>query len=194
MIYVGDCIEVMAGMEAESVDCVVTSPPYFGMRDYGVKGQIGLEDTLQAYVAKMVEVFREVRRVLRPTGNVWLNLGDGYNGGGIGGGPRGTLDGASNRDRQGAGRFTLRERALKPKDLFMLPHRVAIALQDDGWWVRNDHVWHKPNCMPESVRDRCTRAHEYVFQLAKSQRYYFDGDAIKEPSNGWPIGPTTFRR
>jgi DNA modification methylase len=174
MIHVGDCIEVMRGMEAESVDCVVTSPPYFGLRDYGVEGQIGLEDTPQAYTAKMVEVFREVRRVLRPEGTAWLNLGDGYANGG--------RTQRAHDDKNGARAMSTRPMdGAKPKDLFMLPHRVAIALQDDGWWVRNDHVWHKPNCMPESVRDRCTRAHEYVFQLAKSKKYYFDGDAIAEP-------------
>ncbi len=177
-ILQGDSIEVMRGMEPESVHCCVTSPPYWGLRNYGVAGAYGLEPTLEEYIANMVTVFREVRRVLRKDGTLWLNLGDAYvsnPSNGRGGGS--TLDGGaphlSGANRDGAG--------LKPKDLVGLPWRVAFALQADGWWLRSEIVWHKPNPMPESVRDRPTRAHEYVFLLTKSARYFYDADAIREP-------------
>ena len=178
-ILQGDSTEVMRGMEPESVHCVVTSPPYWGLRDYGVDGAYGLEPTLEKYIANMVEVFREVRRVLRKDGCLWLNLGDAYasnpsNGRGGGstlGGGRPHLSGAN---RDGAG--------LKPKDLIGIPWRLAFALQADGWWLRSDNVWHKRNPMPESVTDRPTRAHEYVFLLSKSARYFYDADAIREPA------------
>ena len=178
-ILQGDCIEVMRGMEAESVHCVVTSPPYWGLRSYGVDGAYGLEPTLNEYIECMVEVFREVWRVLRKDGCLWLNLGDAYasnpsNGRGGGstlGGGRPHLSGAN---RDGAG--------LKPKDLIGIPWRLAFALQADGWWLRSDNVWHKLNPMPESVTDRPTRAHEYVFLLSKSARYFYDADAIREPA------------
>ena len=177
-ILQGDCIEVMRGMEAESVHCVVTSPPYWGLRSYGVDGAYGLEPTLNEYIECMVEVFREVWRVLRKDGCLWLNLGDAYasnpsNGRGGGstlGGGRPHLSGAN---RDGAG--------LKPKDLIGIPWRLAFALQADGWWLRSDNVWHKLNPMPESVTDRPTRAHEYVFLLTKSAKYFYDADAIREP-------------
>ena len=148
----GDCIETLRMLPDCSVHSVVTSPPYWNLRDYGHDGQIGLESTPEAYVARMVEVFREVRRVLRDDGTLWLNLGDSYNAPG-----------------------------LKPKDLVGIPWRVAFALQADGWWLRQDIIWHKPNPMPESVRDRCTKAHEYVFLLTKSERYYYDSMAVSEP-------------
>ena len=177
-ILQGDSTEVMRGMEPESVHCCVTSPPYWGLRNYGVAGAYGLEPTLEEYIANMVTVFREVRRVLRKDGTLWLNLGDAYASNpsnGRGGGS--TLDGGaphlSGANRDGAG--------LKPKDLVGLPWRVAFALQADGWWLRSEIVWHKPNPMPESVRDRPTRAHEYVFLLTKSARYFYDADAIREP-------------
>ena len=164
-ILQGDSIEVMRGMEPESVHCCVTSPPYWGLRNYGVAGAYGLEPTLEEYIANMVTVFREVRRVLRKDGTLWLNLGDAYASNpsnGRGGGS--TLDGGaphlSGANRDGAG--------LKPKDLVGLPWRVAFALQADGWWLRSEIVWHKLNPMPESVTDRPTRAHEYVFLLSKS--------------------------
>lgn len=159
------------------VQCVVTSPPYWGLRDYGVSGQIGLEATPEAYVATMVEVFREVRRALRADGTVWLNLGDSYagsaNSGGINqndGGPAARITGLV--PKLGGG--------LKPKDLCGIPWRVAFALQSDGWWLRSDIIWAKPNSMPESVTDRPTRSHEYLFLLTKSERYYYDADAIAE--------------
>lgn len=176
-ILIGDCVESMRGMADQSVNCCVTSPPYFGLRDYGVDGQIGLEPTPNEYVAKMIQVSREVRRVLRDDGTLWLNLGDSYSGAGYsnhkntGGTQR--EDGGKQRHMTGTG--------LKPKDLIGIPWRVAFALQADGWYLRQDIIWHKPNPMPESVRDRCTKAHEYVFMLSKSARYYYDAAAIKNP-------------
>jgi DNA modification methylase len=175
----GDCLEVMAGLADCSVQTCVTSPPYFNLRDYGIAGQIGVERTPEAYVARLVEVFREVRRLLRDDGTAWLNLGDSF----------ASPWPCNRRNVIGAGSLDNGKREARPqrmgfgtkeKDLMMMPHRVAIALQDDGWWVRGDIVWHKPNPMPESVRDRPTRAHEYIFLLAKNQDYYYDADAIKE--------------
>jgi DNA modification methylase len=183
-VIVGDCLQSMRALPESSVHTCVTSPPYFGLRDYQVEGQIGLEDTPEAYVARLVEVFREVRRVLRDDGTVWLNLGDSYarpaakGGSGPGGKNRawyGDNYGSSDRADVPDG--------LKPKDLIGIPWRVAFALQADGWYLRQDIIWSKPNPMPESVTDRCTKAHEYVFLLSKSARYYFDAEAIKEPAN-----------
>jgi len=166
------------------VQCCVTSPPYWGLRDYGHDGQIGLEETPDAYVERMVEVFREVRRVLRNDGTLWLNLGDSYaasmngrfrNGHGNIASPYNT-----HTDREG---LKLDCGNLKPKDLAGIPWRVAFALQADGWWLRQDIIWHKPNPMPESVTDRCTKAHEYLFLLTKSARYYYDAEAVSEPAS-----------
>lgn len=188
VIHIGDCLESLRAMPAESVQTCVTSPPYFGLRDYGMDGQIGLEATPDAFVARLVEVFREVRRVLRDDGTLWLNLGDSYAGGGTIGrndagrdiaGGGGNHLGSGNPGKQGVKKPVA---SLKPKDLIGIPWRVAFALQADGWYLRQDIIWHKPNPMPESVTDRCTKAHEYVFLLSKSARYYFDSEAIKEPS------------
>ena len=178
-LYVGDTLASMKTMSDQSVQACVTSPPYWGLRDYGHEGQIGLEDTPEAYVQRMVEVFREVRRVLRDDGTLWLNLGDSYNGsGGAGGdGKQHTNQGSVTRPDNRAGWS-----GLKHKDLVGIPWRVAFALQSDGWYLRQDIIWHKPNPMPESVRDRCTKAHEYVFLLSKSEKYYFDTDAVAEPA------------
>ena len=181
-LHLGDCLESLRAMSDQSVHCCVTSPPYFGLRDYGVDGQIGLEPTPDEFVASLVAVFREVRRVLRDDGTLWLNLGDSYNG--YMANQRGTgLETKRQQSRKyiepGAG---LRFSGLKNKDLIGIPWRVAFALQADGWYLRQDIIWHKPNPMPESVRDRCTKAHEYVFLLSKSPRYYFDSEAIKEPT------------
>jgi DNA modification methylase len=164
----------------ESVQCCVTSPPYWGLRDYGVAGQLGLERTPAEYVEKMVAVFREVRRVLRKDGTVWLNLGDCYNAYNGGAGPGSKLSGNQTkaRPRLQSG-YGIRDSGLKPKDLVGIPWRVAFALQADGWWLRSDIVWAKPNPMPESITDRPTRAHEYVFLLTKSARYFYDADAIR---------------
>jgi len=187
-IIQGDCLEGLRTLPDASVHCCVTSPPYWGLRDYGHDGQIGREDTPEAYVAKMVEVFREVRRVLRDDGTLWLNLGDSYCGppkgnpgvrGNINGGKR---DGAAND----TGAVAINKSSLpglKAKDLVGIPWRVAFALQADGWYLRQDIIWHKPNPMPESVTDGCTKAHEYVFLLAKSARYYYDAKAVKEASS-----------
>ena len=184
-IIEGDCIEGMRRLEGQSVNCVVTSPPYFGLRDYGHDGQIGLEASPDAYVSKLVEVFREVRRVLRDDGTVWLNLGDSYNGSGkAGNNPEYASRHTAFGKPMEAGYHgkPVRIKGLKPKDLIGIPWRVAFALQADGWYLRQDIIWHKPNPMPESVRDRCTKAHEYIFLLSKSERYYFDSEAMQEPS------------
>lgn len=174
---IGDCIESMRGLPDASVNCCVTSPPYYWQRDYGVEGQIGLEDTPDAFVARLVEVFREVRRVLRDDGTLWVNLGDSYAGAGY---SNHANTGGAQRSHGGKQKH-LTGSGLKNKDLIGIPWRVAFALQADGWYLRQDIIWAKPNPMPESVRDRCTKAHEYVFLLSKGPRYYFDSEAMKEP-------------
>ena len=182
-ILVGDVLAMLATLADDSVDCVVTSPPYWGLRDYGVEGQIGLERTLGEHLAVMIAVFREVRRVLKPTGTLWLNYGDCY---------ATTPNGRSAADTKTAGNDdrTFRDKpfstiggVLKPKDLCMVPNRLAIALQEDGWWVRSEIIWHKLNPMPESIRDRPTVSHEKLFLLTKSERYFYDAEAIMEPSS-----------
>ncbi|MBZ9759462.1 site-specific DNA-methyltransferase [Mesorhizobium sp. CA8] len=180
-IITGDCRDVLAGLPAGSVDCCVTSPPYFGLRDYGVDGQIGLEETPDAFVAEMVAVFRDVRRVLRDDGTLWLNLGDSYANDGKWGGSSGGKHVTALHGNTGVGRAK-KSTGLKPKDLTGIPWRVAFALQADGWYLRQDIIWSKPNPMPESVQDRCTKAHEYIFLLSKSQRYHFDAASIAEES------------
>lgn len=182
VVWIGDCLESLRQMEDQSVNCCVTSPPYFGLRDYGVDGQIGLEDTPDAYVARLVEVFREVRRVLRDDGTLWLNLGDSYAANRTyqveqkkGGPKHGAGQGAGGRGQRAS------DYGLKPKDLIGVPWRVAFALQADGWYLRQDIIWSKPNPMPESVKDRCTKAHEYLFMLTKSARYFYDAEAMAEP-------------
>lgn len=184
-ILVGDCIEQMRTLADRSVQTCVTSPPYFGLRDYGVDGQIGLEQTPAEYVAKMVDVFREVRRVLADDGTLWLNLGDSYASSTKGSGGAGKSTLGPNRDLQNIDFQKMQPRPfacdVPDKNLLGIPWRVAFALQADGWYLRQDIIWHKPNPMPESVRDRCTKAHEYLFLLSKSPRYYFDAAAIKEP-------------
>ncbi len=204
-IIEGDCIEGMRRLEGQSVNCVVTSPPYFGLRDYGHDGQIGLEASPDAFVAKLVDVFREVRRVLRDDGTVWLNLGDSYAGAGPSGASYESETTKRRAEMKTDGSFriskTLASRGLtyadkkpipppglKKKDLIGIPWRVAFALQADGWYLRQDIIWHKPNPMPESVRDRCTKAHEYIFLLSKSERYFYDNEAVKEPLAEASIG------
>ncbi len=175
----GDCRETLKTLNAGSVQCVVTSPPYFGLRDYGAPGQIGLEKTPAEYVAALVAVFAEVWRVLRDDGTVWLNLGDSYAGSGRG--PTGHNGIGNHETRQGFHSPKVRDlEGLKPKDLIGIPWRVAFALQDAGWYLRSDIIWAKPNCMPESVTDRPTRSHEYLFLLTKKPNYYYDADAIRE--------------
>ena len=180
-IIQGDALTKLKELPGESVDCCITSPPYFGLRDYGVEGQIGLEESPEAYVRKLVEVFREVRRVLKKEGTLWLNVGDSYasnwpcnrrNVIGTGSLPNGKRE--ARPPRMGDG--------LKDKDLIGIPWMIAFALRADGWYLRQDIIWSKNNCMPESVTDRCTKSHEYLFLFAKSHRYYFDSEAIKEAS------------
>lgn len=177
----GSCLERLRDLPEGSVQCCVTSPPYWGLRDYGHSDQLGLEPTPEAYVANMVAVFREVRRVLREDGVLFLNLGDSYAAGKSG---RTDCDGELRSGRTEAGTVIQRKppQGLKPKDLVGIPWRVAFALQADGWWLRQDIIWHKPNPMPESVTDRCTKAHEYIFLLTKSARYFYDSEAVKECS------------
>ena len=184
-IHQGDNRAVLPTLEAGSVHTVVTSPPYWGLRDYGHGDQLGLEPTPDEYVANMVAVFREVRRVLRDDGTLWLNLGDSYAGAGM-------TVGTSSKEgtaKRSARMFRSRTPGhapdgLKPKDLVGIPWRVAFALQADGWYLRSDIIWSKPNPMPESVTDRPTKSHEYLFLLAKSERYFFDADAVREDSAG----------
>lgn len=183
-ILVGDCIDMMRSLPDQSVQTCITSPPYFGLRDYGVDGQIGLEQTPSEFIARLVDVFREVRRVLRDDGTAWVNMGDSYASGGRGGGgsymaERG--DGAWQGKGQATG-WRSAPAGFKHKDLMGMPWRLAFALQDDGWYLRQDIIWHKPNPMPESTRDRCTKAHEYIFLLSKSRRYHCDMEAIREPA------------
>lgn len=242
-LKLGDCLEILPTLPPASVDCCVTSPPYYGLRDYGtgewvggdplcdhrsptmregrsedrpllagsmatnitqlilahhsrcgfcgaekVDSQIGLEKAPHEYVEKLVEVFAQVRRVLRDDGTLWLNLGDSYANDGKWGGRTGGKQ-ASGLHGELVGRAK-RATGLKPKDLIGIPWRVALALQEDGWYLRQDIIWHKPNPMPESVKDRCTKSHEYLFLLSKSERYHFDAEAIKEPAIGDPSGNT----
>lgn len=193
-IIEGDALTRLRQIPDASVRCCVTSPPYWGLRDYGVPGQLGLERSPSEYVRTMAGVFREVRRILADDGTLWLNIGDCYAAqrggtkmpaetlaGGQGGfGDRNAHCGRAQDAKQphrDAGAF-----GLKHKDLVGIPWRVAFALQDDGWWLRSDIIWAKPNPMPESIKDRPTKSHEYLFLLAKSARYYYDADAIAEPA------------
>jgi DNA modification methylase len=187
-VITGDCRAILATLPDESVHCCVTSPPYFGLRDYGVAGQIGLEASLDDYIAEMVAVFREVRRVMRSDGTLWLNLGDSY-------AANRTYQVADTKHRDVGNSVGMTvPTGLKPKDLMMVPARAALALQADGWWLRKDIIWHKPNPMPESCQDRPTSSHEHVFLLAKSATYFYDADSIREAESvpGWDDGSRTF--
>ena len=179
VIMQGDALTRLKELPGEAVDCCITSPPYFGLRDYGVEGQIGLEESPEAYVSKLVEVFREVRRVLKKEGTLWLNLGDSY------AGSSGCHKGGSEKANSNAGATNsyIVPKPGKPKDLIGIPWMVAFALRADGWYLRSDIIWHKPNCMPESVTDRPTKSHEYIFLLSKSERYFYDSVAIQEEAN-----------
>jgi DNA modification methylase len=197
-LFHGDCRAVLPTLPEASVQCVVTSPPYWGLRDYGVEGQLGLEPTPEAYVEAMVGVFREVRRVLRDDGTLWLNMGDSYAGGKTGNTNGGAASGLMRDGRPEQGRRASSQRLqdhmaaqrftkapppdCKPKDLVGVPWRLAFALQADGWYLRADIIWTKPNPMPESVTDRPTKAHEYIFLLSKAARYFYDADAVREPA------------
>jgi DNA modification methylase len=184
VILEGDCIQSLKSLPDGVINTCITSPPYYALRDYGADGQIGLEQTPEEYVQKLVDVFREVRRVLRDDGTLWLNLGDSYVSnpgdrtkvGGFQANPdvdRAKAESAMSRNKKTAG--------LKQKDLIGIPWMVAFALRNDGWYLRQDIIWHKPNPMPESVSDRCTKSHEYIFLLSKSKTYYYDAESIKEP-------------
>jgi len=166
-IYLGDALESLKTMPDKSAQMCITSPPYYGLRDYGVEGQIGLEKTPDEYIARLVEVFHEVKRVLKDDGTLWVNIGDSYAG-------------------SGRGQTKI---GLKPKDLIGIPWMLAFALRDDGWYLRQDIIWAKPNPLPESVKDRCTKSHEYIFLLSKSAHYYYDADAIAEPSTTYENRP-----
>lgn len=200
-LLLGDALEQLKTLPDASVQCVVTSPPYWGLRDYGLEGQMGMEATPAEYVNDLVMVFREVRRVLKDDATLWLNLGDSYAGSGGAGewsrrkagkqeyaGPRGNnVNRKTRKDNNTGRRYSIlggnhlpAPDGLKPKDLVGIPWRVALALQDDGWWLRSDIIWYKPNPMPESVTDRPTKAHEYIFLLAKSEQYYYDARSIEE--------------
>ena len=188
VIEFGDCRDIMRNWIelGVKVHTCVTSPPYFGLRDYNCDGQIGLEKTPDEYIATLVDVFRHVRELLVDDGTLWVNIGDTYatNGGAHGGRSDNQRGVGAKRTHDNGGGDQQARRApegLKPKDLIGIPWVLAFALRADGWYLRQDIIWHKPNPMPESVRDRCTKAHEYVFLLSKGPRYFFDSDAIKEP-------------
>lgn len=186
MIYNGDAAAILKTLPDESVHCCVTSPPYYGLRDYGVDGQIGLEETPDDYINRLVAVFREVKRVLRNDGTLWLNIADSYSGSGKG---AAAYPENAKKYKQGTNKGTVGciqttkhfETGCKPKDLIGIPWMLAFALRSDGWYLRQDIIWAKPNPMPESVTDRCTKAHEYIFLLSKSKNYYYNQQLIKEP-------------
>lgn len=196
-IIVGDAISALHQFSHETFRCCVTSPPYWGLRDYGIQDQIGAESNLEDYISNLVSVFKEVRRVLTDDGTLWLNLGDSYTSGN-----RTWRDEDKKNPARAMQYRPPTPNGLKPKDLIGVPWRVAFALQDDGWFLRSDIIWYKPNCQPESVKDRPTRAHEYVFLFSKSERYFYDYEAVTEPceSNGdrrnrrtvWPINTEPF--
>jgi len=183
-IYCEDCLETMLRIPDNSIDCCVTSPPYYGLRDYGVDGQIGLEATPELYIQKLIKIFTEVKRILKKEGTLWLNLGDCYAGSGKASGQKpehkncGKIKQKRGYDVPKA--TPSKKIGLKSKDLIGIPWMVAFALRADGWWLRQDIIWSKPNPMPESVTDRCTKSHEYIFLLSKSKKYYYDQKAIKE--------------
>lgn len=186
-IIQGNCLDVLKTIPDNSIDCCVTSPPYWALRDYGVKGQYGKENTPKDYVKNLVLVFEEVKRVLKPKGTLWLNLGDTYATGAANrtnqqvNGKSSTIGGHKNQLASAKKSKTVVD-GLKPKDLVGIPWMVAFALRDNGWYLRQDIIWSKPNPMPESVKDRCTKSHEYIFLFSKKQKYYYDSDSIKTQS------------
>lgn len=177
-LLLGDARTLVGTLPADSFHTCVTSPPYWGLRDYEIAEQIGAEPELSTYLEHLVQVFREVRRVLRPDGTLWLNIGDSYTSGG-----RTWRDGDKKNPARAMSYRAPTPAGLKPKDLIGVPWRLAFALQADGWYLRSDIIWHKPNCQPESVKDRPTQAHEYLFLLTKSENYYYDHAAIQEQTN-----------
>ena len=189
----GDVRDVLKTLDAESIQCVVTSPPYWRLRDYGKEGQLGLEPTPEKYVKNMVDVFREVKRVLRKDGTIWLNLGDTY----CGTGHKGKHTDPKHKKGRNGQKVAINNKVvgLKSKDLVGIPWRVALALQADGWYLRSDIIWQKPNPMPEPVKDRPTRSHEHIFLLSKSAKYFYDHDAIREPvKRGTPQAERDYKR
>lgn len=191
LIIESDAILALQKLSSDSVQCIVTSPPYWGLRDYGIDGQIGLEENLHQYINKLVSVFSEARRVLKDSGVLWLNIGDGY----TSGNRRYRAPDKKNPARAMSIRPDTPE-GLKSKDLLGIPWRLALALQEDGWFLRSDIIWNKPNAMPESVKDRPTHSHEYVFMLTKKEKYYYDNQAIKEDGRNkrtvWNINTAPF--
>jgi DNA modification methylase len=180
MILIGDVRERLKELSDQSVNCCVTSPPYWGLRDYGNDDQIGLEQNPDDFINELVTIFREVRRVLRDDGTLWVNMGDSYSGSGKGtAGNLGSIHNERHLENKTGG---LIPKGTKPKDLIGIPWMLAFALRADGWYLRQDIIWNKPNPMPESVTDRCTKSHEYIFLLSKSRQYYYDNEAIKEPA------------
>jgi len=184
--YNMDCLEGLRLMPSDCIDCCITSPPYYGLRDYGVDGQIGLERSPEEYIERLTEIFAEVLRVLKPEGTLWLNIGDSYAGSNKG---AARYPDNAKKYKQGSNRGTLNNRtaykyitSCKDKDLIGIPWMLAFSLRSLGYFLRQDIVWYKPNAMPESVRDRCTKSHEYIFLLSKSNRYYFDSESIKQPA------------
>ena len=186
-----DALVALQNLPSESIQCIVTSPPYWGLRDYGIEGQIGLEESLQQYINKLVAVFSEAKRVLRNDGVFWLNIGDGYTSGN-----RGYRAPDKKNPARAMNVRPNTPEGLKSKDLLGIPWRLALALQADGWYLRSDIIWNKPNAMPESVKDRPTRSHEYIFMLTKKEKYFYDGQAIKENGRNrrtvWNINTSPF--
>jgi len=179
-IFCGDALETLRTMSDDSVDCCITSPPYYGLRNYGMDGQIGLEETPEHYILRLVAVFREVKRVLKKEGTLWVNIGDSYNGSGkaIGADLSNSMQKSNSHSQQTLAPINVK--GLKPKDMIGVPFMLAFALRADGWYLRQDIIWSKPNPMPESVEDRCVKSHEYIFLLSKSRQYFFDHKAIME--------------
>ena len=180
-IYQGDSLGVLKTFEDNSIDCCVTSPPFYALRNYGVNGQIGLEETPEKYIERLTEVFMEVYRIFKPNGTLWLNIGDSYNGSG-GNHKEGQKNDTGFQGALGVrcGGKGARVKWLKPKDLIGVPWLLAFSLRNAGWYLRQDIIWAKNSCMPESVKDRCTKSHEYIFLMSKSQKYYFDYESIQE--------------
>lgn len=190
-IYNSDCINFLLDLPDNSVDCCVTSPPYYGLRDYNVTGQIGLEETPEKYISRLVSVFQEVRRVLKPEGTLWVNIGDSYAGSSKGAWKNKTAQKEIYVPDHGSAiaRMPNVWEGIKPKDLIGIPWMLAFALRHAGWYLRQDIIWEKSNCMPESVKDRCVKSHEYIFLFSKSSKYYFDSEAIKQQAK-----PSTMKR
>ena len=177
-LILGDSRKVLASIPENTFQCCITSPPYWGLRDYGIEGQIGAEFIIDDYIKDLVDIFREVRRTLKEDGTLWLNIGDSFTSGN-----RKWRDSDKKNPARGMSYRPPTPEGLKPKDLIGVPWRLAFALQNDGWYLRSDIIWNKPNCQPESVKDRPTRSHEFVFLLSKSKKYFYDSEAIKEPAS-----------